>query len=56
MARIKHTSRKKKLIKENRRTKWAPIFAILKKFGKGKKIHPSQISRKRNWRQTKLNR
>jgi ribosomal protein L39E len=54
MARYKHPSRKKKLIKAGRTTKWAPVFAILKKFGKGKRVHPSAISRKRSWRRTKL--
>ena len=53
MARFKHPSRKQKLVGLQRRTRWAPVFAILKKFGKGKKVHPSQISKKRSWRQTK---
>ncbi len=54
MSRYKHPSRKKSLIKANKQTKWAPVFAILKKFGAGKKVHPSQISRKRSWRRNKL--
>lgn len=54
MARYKHFSRKKKLIKQGKRTKWAPIWVVLKKFGMGKKVHPSQFSTKRSWRRTKL--
>jgi ribosomal protein L39E len=54
MARYKHPSFKSKLIKARKNTKWAPAFAILKKFGKGKRIHPSQLSQKRSWRRGKL--
>jgi ribosomal protein L39E len=45
---------KAKLIKAKRQTSWAPVFVILKKFGKGKKIHPSQISTKRSWRRNRI--
>jgi len=52
---IKNQQRKIILAKQNRRTKWAPIWVILKKFGVGKKIHPSAITRhRRSWRRTKL--
>jgi hypothetical protein len=38
-----------------RRTKWAPIWVVVKKFGPGKKIHPSAITKhRRNWRTVKL--
>ncbi len=39
-----------------RRTKWAPFWAILRKFGKGKNtVHPSQMTPvRRHWRRTKL--
>jgi len=47
--------KKKKLSKANKRTKWAPVWTVLKKYGKGKRIHPSRITKiKRNWRRTKL--
>lgn len=47
--------KKEKLTKHGRRTKWAPVWVILKKFGPGKKIHPSAITRyKRSWRRGKL--
>jgi len=52
---IKNPEKKAKLMKHGRRTKWAPMWIILKKFGKGKRIHPSAITKqKRNWRRTKL--
>ena len=55
MATFKHPSLKKKLIKANSQTKWAPFWAVLKKFGKGKKVHPSAMTvQKRHWRRTKL--
>jgi ribosomal protein L39E len=51
----KKYQKKVKLAKHERRTKWAPFWVVLKKFGIGKKIHSSQATRlRRNWRQTKL--
>jgi ribosomal protein L39E len=47
--------KKNKLSKANKRTKWAPIWVVLKKYGAGKRIHPSAVtSIRRNWRRTKL--
>lgn len=47
--------KKVKLAKQARRTKWAPVWVVLKKFKKGKRIHPSSITRhRRSWRRTKL--
>ncbi|MDP2673113.1 MAG: hypothetical protein Q8O84_04845 [Nanoarchaeota archaeon] len=47
--------KKEKLAKQTRRTKWAPVWVVLKKFGPGKRIHPSAITRyKRSWRRGKL--
>ncbi|MEK6917329.1 MAG: hypothetical protein AABW51_00085 [Nanoarchaeota archaeon] len=52
---IKNPEKKAKLAKEGRRTKWAPVWAVLKKYGMGKRIHPSQMTHvKRSWRRTKL--
>lgn len=52
---IKNFQKKQKLAKKGRQTKWAPYFAILKKFGLGKKVHPSSLTRhRRSWRRTKL--
>jgi ribosomal protein L39E len=47
--------KKVKLAKHGRRTKWAPFWAVVKKYGKGKRVHPSYMTRiKRSWRRTKL--
>ena len=52
---IKNPERKAKLAKQGRRTKWASVWIVLKKFGMGKRIHPSAITRhRRSWRRTKL--
>ena len=51
----KHYQKKIKLGVEGRKTKWAPFWIVLKKYGKGKRVHPSTMTvRKRSWRQTKL--
>lgn len=55
MALKKDYQRKIKLAKHGRRTKWAPFWVVVKKYGKGKRVHPSQMTRiKRHWRRTKL--
>lgn len=42
-------------MKKGRQTKWAPVWIVLKKFGIGKRIHPSAITKnRRSWRRTKL--
>ena len=47
--------KKIKLGKAGNRTKWAPIWAVLKKHGVGKRIHPSSITKiRRHWTRTKL--
>ena len=52
---IKNQQKKEKLAKLGRRTKWAPVWVILKKYGPGKRVHPSVVTRqKRSWRRTKL--
>jgi ribosomal protein L39E len=54
---LKHNqkSKKKHLDKWGKRTKWAPFWAVMKKEGSGKKVHPSAITHvKRNWRTRKL--
>lgn len=38
-----------------RQIKWAPFWAVLRKFGKGKRVHPSEMTAyRRHWRRTKL--
>ncbi len=54
MTRYKHPAKKARLIKAKRQTRWAPMFAVIKKNGMGKRVHPSQMSAKRSWRRTKL--
>ena len=52
---IKSAQKKATLLKKGRLTKWAPIWAVLKKYGAGKKVHPSAMTRqRRSWRRTKL--
>ena len=52
---IKNPQKKASLAKAARHTRWAPVWAVLKKFGKGKRVHPSAMTRhKRSWRRTKL--
>ena len=52
---IKNPEKKASLVKLGRRTKWAPVWVVLKKFGTGKRIHPSATTKhRRSWRRTKL--
>lgn len=52
---IKNKEKKIKLAKENKKTRWAPYWVVLKKFGIGKRIHPSSTTKhRRSWRRTKL--
>ncbi|MDE1848947.1 MAG: hypothetical protein KGH55_02855 [Nanoarchaeota archaeon] len=49
------SSKKIKLMKAARQTKWAPVWAVLKKYGMGKRVHPSAMTAyRRSWRRTKL--
>jgi len=51
----KQRQKKVKLAKAGKRTKWAPFWTVVRKFGQGKRVHPSRITRiRRNWRATKL--
>ena len=55
MARIKHPSKKKRLAKGAKRTRWAPFWTVPKIYGVGRKVHPGRHTvRKRSWRRTKL--
>ncbi len=55
MAVYKPRGKKIRLVKRARQTKWAPFWTTLKKYGKGRKVHPSRHTVvKRNWRKTKL--
>lgn len=47
--------KKLKLAKATTQTRWAPVWVVLRKLGKGKKVHPSSVTHvKRHWRRTKL--
>jgi len=53
--RRKKYQRKVKFSVHGRRTKWAPFWAVLRKYGMGKRVHPSRMTRvRRSWRRTKL--
>ncbi|MBC8434969.1 hypothetical protein H8D91_00500 [archaeon] len=48
-------SKKRHLAKAGKQTKWAPYWAVMKKYGKGKSVHPSAMTHvKRSWRTRKL--
>ena len=50
-----HYQKKIKLGTAGKRTKWAPFWVVLKKYGKGKRVHPSAMTKqRRSWRYTKL--
>lgn len=54
MARFKHLSRKLKLSKLGKKTRWAPFWTVPKIYGKGRKVHPGRHTAvKRSWRRTK---
>ena len=54
MAKVKHPSKKQRLAKLGKQTKWAPFWTVPKKYGKGRKVHPGRHTAvKRNWRRTK---
>jgi len=47
--------KKIRLGKANRKTKWAPFWAVIRKHGQGKRVHPSQMTKqRRHWRRVKL--
>jgi len=52
---IKNVQKKSTLAKKARQSKWAPVWVVLKKFGMGKRVHPSAITKnRRSWKRTKL--
>ncbi len=51
----RYYQKKVRLAKQSRRTRWAPVWVVLKKMGTGKKVHPSAVTHvKRHWTRTKL--
>jgi len=54
MAKYKSSIKKQRLVKAAKRTRWAPFWTIFKALGKGKRVHPSHLTKiKRNWRRGK---
>jgi ribosomal protein L39E len=55
MSKYKTYVKKIRLGKQGKRTKWAPFWVIPKALGKGKRVHPSYLTRvKRSWRRTRI--
>lgn len=51
----RHYQKKIKLGVHTKRTKWAPVWAVVRKHGPGKRVHPSSMTaHRRHWRRTKL--
>lgn len=51
----KYYPKKVHLAAQTRKTKWAPFWAVIRKYGMGKRVHPSRITaHRRHWRRTKL--
>jgi ribosomal protein L39E len=51
MSRFIHISKKKKLVKAGRMTRWAPFWVVPKINGTGRRLHPGRHTFvKRSWR------
>ena len=51
----KQRQKKVKLATAGKHTKWAPFWVVVKKYGQGKKVHPSAITlNRRSWKIRKL--
>jgi len=54
MARFIHLSRKIRLAKRSRQTRWAPFWTVPKIYGKTRRVHPGRhTALKRSWRRGK---
>lgn len=54
MTRYKQPSKKKRLNRHAKQTKWAPFWTVPKIYGKGRRIHPGRHTAvKRSWRRIK---
>jgi len=55
MSSTKTSGKKKRLGKAGKQTRWAPFWIIPKSLGKGKKVHPSQLTAvKRGWQRDRI--
>lgn len=54
MARSTHISKKLRLAKKGRQTRWAPFWTVPKKYGTGRRVHPGRhTATKRSWKRIK---
>ncbi len=54
MSRYKQPSKKKRLAKLSRQTRWAPFWTVPKIYGKTRRVHPGRHTAvKRSWRRVK---
>ena len=54
MSRFIHLSRKLRLNKKSKQTRWAPFWTVPKIYGKSRRVHPGRhTSIKRNWKRLK---
>jgi len=54
MTRYKQPSKKKRLNRHAKQTKWAPFWTVPKIYGKGRRVHPGRHTAiKRSWRRIK---
>lgn len=55
MSSTKSSGKKKRLGKAGKQTRWAPFWLIPKSMGKGKKVHPSHLTKvKRDWKRDRI--
>ncbi|MFP4567799.1 MAG: hypothetical protein ACLFN8_02550 [Candidatus Woesearchaeota archaeon] len=55
MSKFIHLSKKKKLVKHGRMTRWAPFWVVPKINGQGRKLHPGRHTFvKRSWRRSNI--
>ena len=53
MERYTNPSKKKRLTKKAKQTRWAPFWTVPKLYGIGRRIHPGSHTKiKRSWRRT----
>ena len=54
MSKYIHVSKKLRLIKKGKQTRWAPFWTVPKKYGEGRRIHPGRHTTvKRSWKRNK---
>jgi len=52
---IKWSGKKARLAKKGKQTRWAPYWTVLRKYGRGRRVHPGRHTVvKRSWRRGKI--